>query len=62
MNDFTSLEKGFSILKCGDHFNLNYPVFKDGQEYREFKPFDTFQEALSFYQEMNNERTAKTEI
>lgn len=54
---FTSLEKGFSILKCGEKFNLNYPVFKNGQEYREFKTFDSFIDALKYYEGLRHEQT-----
>lgn len=50
--NFVSLDTGFSILKCGDHYNLNYPVIENGEEFRKFLSFDSFNEALKHYQEM----------
>ena len=56
--NFTRLDTGFSILKFGDHYNLNYPCFENGEEFRKFLSFESFNEALEHYQEMiKNEQT-----
>lgn len=57
MADFTKLSTGFSIIKYGDHYNLNYPVIENGEEMRKFYSFKTFEEAFNHYQEMQNEHT-----
>lgn len=52
---FLKLGDGFSILRTeGNRFNLNYPVFKNGEECREYVSFNTFDEALNHYMEMKN--------
>lgn len=54
---FTPLETGFSILKYGDHYNLNYPVVENGEEMRKFLSFKTFDEAFNYYKETINGKT-----
>lgn len=55
MSSFTRLEDGFSILKCGKSYHLNFYIQKNGETCSEYRSFESFKKAFEAYEQLRRE-------